>query len=63
MNYVKPNPKGPPDLVYSTACEGGYIGDVDFLKEEDSVRLFSTKARTDVELFSLTKQELVELGR
>ena len=27
------------------------------------MRLFSAKARTDVELLSLTKQELMELGR
>lgn len=60
---MKPNPKGPPILVYSSVKEGGYFGDVDFLREENAIRVFSVKARTDVELFSLTKQDLTELGR
>ena len=32
VNYVKPNPKGPPDLVYSSVKEGSFFGDVDFIR-------------------------------
>lgn len=57
-------PKDKADLVFAVNKAGSYFGDIDFtLSTElaEAQRAFSVKARTNVELLVLQKQDLFNL--
>ena len=57
--YVEKKPEA--DLVFAMNRAGSYFGDVDFIyieEEDQSYRQFTVKARTDVELLTLQKEDI-----
>lgn len=52
------------DLLFAVNKTGSFFGDIDFTfssKENNAKRVFSVKARTNVELLTLGKQDLYNL--
>ena len=60
--YVQAKQKA--DLVFAVNKTGSFFGDIDFTlstEEAEAKRAFSVKARTNVELLVLQKQDLFNL--